>query len=122
MLVAGIPVVELNQHGNNIAASMQPGSPKPPDLPVSEDIGQTGDGGQGSHDQACPEKPYCGGYPLSVRGIEIGQVTEEGRDEKRNRKRDQHRMDRMSGDARRTARVSSHEPLLFVRSTLLDSD
>src|SRR4051794_16143981 len=31
-------------------------------------------------------------------------------------------MDWMSGDARRTARVSGHGPLLFVRSTLLDSD
>src|SRR5690349_5197836 len=68
------------------------------DALIAEKVSQASNGCERGHDQGRPEKPERGRAPGRIARAPEDQVTDERRHEKSDRERDQHRMERVSGD------------------------
>src|SRR5438132_872101 len=81
---------------------MQPNSVQRANALIPEEINETGYGGQCRHHETCAEQPdrCCG--PDGISSLPVDQVAYESRHKESDGERDEHRVDGMSGDARRT--------------------
>src|SRR5438105_14160785 len=89
---------------------MQPGVGKIADLVISQYVGEAHDSGQGGHDQADSQQPQRGASPEIAGGLPERQVGDESQNETRDRKRNKHGMDGMSGDLSRRLGVWHEVP------------
>jgi hypothetical protein len=82
------------------------------DLRVAENVDQTRDRGQGRHHKPGAEQPNRRRRPAWICGLPVGDVADQGRNEKRNREWDEHGVNGMTRDARCAARVC-HKQISF---------
>ena len=66
MIVARIPIVELDQHRKDVAAGVQPRVRQIADLSIPQHVDQSHDRGERGHDEADAQQPKRGARPKVV--------------------------------------------------------
>jgi hypothetical protein len=88
---------ECKDEDNHIADGMGPRRPLCADLAAGEEIHRPGDSRENAEDKAGKQQPFGEMLPHEVRRPPIRDVSQERERKAGDRKRNQHRMDGMSG-------------------------
>src|SRR5438552_11730000 len=103
--VAGVPIVDFEQHHDGVAARVPPDLVERANAYVADHVREAGKRGQRRHDNAGAQQPDGRRRPSGIWGLPVSKVAEECRNEERNGKWNEHRVDRMTSDARSAFRI-----------------
>src|SRR5215475_7630194 len=119
LAVAQGEVDQRQHHRGTVAEEVLPGIGQLADARITEEVGEAGDGRDGSHDEAGADQPHRGLRPEVVAGTPERQVGSKRPDQEGDRERDQHRVERMLADIDRAHRIGGHDgPPGLWRNTL----